>query len=817
MLLLSCSSPAYQPSADSSLRESQLAQVDSDVLSSQFRLTGSPVPGAWRPHWDQGRGAGEERSSVAQLTEEGAGPDATITYVHPKMVFEVAARFSSHAKGGSSSLHQVKPDGKGKPKVTVTKRFAAGEKGDVPPEQEVEIDLEGPGRTGLSRCGFSWDDAAAKMGRTCNGKGFAHGGCPTPKKTTWNKNSYWYNKTYVCFTDLPDLNSMTGNGTERTCLTVSLAANDGWCQTVCNSEGMWCDPQICSCNGVAWATAEVFNTSASIQSHVANVTADELPKMNRTMLDAVKLQAEKQPSGLPSCTWRPPKGCSNTSQYECMQGRNQGKCSSQNWFDRPKSECEASCVHELLLPPAPYYALWYPGPLAKEFKPGDEQPRYKHAKERFSLRARGLDLSVSDVIMSGICKSSDNKFVGISLYSPAYKAKAERLVRSCSRVGVCCKATLLPSDAFGPDAPEGSEAFRFQTIASKPSFILGEMAATHLPVVFLDTDLEFHRFPTLFVPGSWPNGPRDMAIFNFWGNETDLEHASTPTTGSGVVFFNQTHRARALLTAWSEAMAWEANTKAPDDQVLDLLLKEGGWIARTSVGYLPSSYLRNMPAYYRGVDPVIDHDHGNMPGLAGHSEAKPELPPIERLEASDPHHDDPDHVHETAPLPRPEDLAPVKPVEPVEPVVGTHQTFEHQLPPGTCQATRAMDPERWSSWCDRSCGPDKWGTVALGGCTTGSETAVGCKCKAGVKALRTEEGDAPSAAAVAPVVPAVPVAPAPQAGECLATNPTLTGASQGGWDAWCAHTCQAPTGRPELCATPALTGNAMCKCGPVLQ
>ena len=74
-------------------------------------------------------------------------------------------------------------------------------------------------------------------------------------------------------------------------------------------------------------------------------------------------------------------------------------------------------------------------------------------------------------------------------------------------------------------------------------------------------------------------------------------------------------------------MAWDANTKAPDDQVLDLLLKEGGWIGRTSVGYLPSSYLRTMPAYYRGVVPVIDHDHGNMPGLLNHSEAKPVLTP----------------------------------------------------------------------------------------------------------------------------------------------------------------------------------------------
>ena len=47
------------------------------------------------------------------------------------------------------------------------------------------------------------------------------------------------------------------------------------------------------------------------------------------------------------------------------------------------------------------------------------------------------------------------------------------------------QATLLPSDAFGPDAPEGSEVFRFETIASKPSFILSELEATQHPVVFL--------------------------------------------------------------------------------------------------------------------------------------------------------------------------------------------------------------------------------------------------------------------------------------------------------------------------------------------
>ena len=109
-------------------------------------------------------------------------------------------------------------------------------------------------------------------------------------------------------------------------------------------------------------------------------------------------------------------------------------------------------------------------------------------------------------------------------------------------------------------------------------------------------------------------------------------------------------------------------------------------------------------------------------------------------------HGEPGHVHEPAPLPRPEDLdrsGELAPVAPAEPIVRA-DVGTHQLPPGTCQATHSLNPEYWSAWCDRSCGPDKWGTAALGGCQTGTETAVGCKCKAGVKALRVER-DAPGA------------------------------------------------------------------------
>jgi hypothetical protein len=263
---------------------------------------------------------------------------------------------------------------------------------------------------------------------------------------------------------------------------------------------------------------------------------------------------------------------------------------------------------------------------------GERHPRYQHDASKLTPEKRGMNLFESDVLLSRLCHSESNKFVGITLYSPRYEAKASRLVRSCERVGICCKATQLPSLAFGPDAPEGSEEFRFQTISMKPSFILSQLVATALPVVFLDTDLEFHRFPNLFMPGSWPDHDRDVLLFNYWGNETLPQTKNRPNIGSAVAFFNATNRSKALLNAWSQAMAYSGNARAPDDQVLDLLLSQGEWLQRASFGWLPSSYLRTMPSFYRGVVAVIDHDHGSAPGLLKHSESKPVYPPVLDME-----------------------------------------------------------------------------------------------------------------------------------------------------------------------------------------
>ena len=74
---------------------------------------------------------------------------------------------------------------------------------------------------------------------------------------------------------------------------------------------------------------------------------------------------------------------------------------------------------------------------------------------------------------------------------------------------------------------------------------------------------------------SHAEGARDVALFNFWANETNLTTRHTPNIGSAVAYFNQTYRAKKLLTAWAEAMEYSTNAQAPDDQVLDTLLKEG--------------------------------------------------------------------------------------------------------------------------------------------------------------------------------------------------------------------------------------------------
>ena len=553
--------------------------------------------------------------TVSQRTERQATDGVTIRYLSwandgetsRPVVREMRRRSAVKSKGGRREEHIQWLGGKWK--VTTDP--------DVPEWLSKEYNLTH--RT-LSRCGFTWDDAAAKEGSGC--KKDTDCSRPAGSKGEWPPN-----REYGCYADLPDDRRREGGE----CVSRdSRQKSDLYCQLTCGLRpGAWCDGSICSCT----KSGEAWDLSASIQPHDDSKAVETLPektfhlKKSLTEWDAVA-------SGLPACTWQPGKGCSNVTQYECFKGAKAGLCSATNWFG--KSACEASCVHVSMLDPAPYYALWNAGPAARPCEKLERVPRYKHNAKKLTLEKRGLNLQQSDVMMSRFCKSTANRFVGVTMYSYSFEEKAARLVRSCERVGVCCKAMMLPGGIFGPDAPEGSDNFRFEVIAMKPSFILSQLDSTQLPVVYLDTDLEFHRFPELFLPGSWPEYDRDVALFNYWGNESVPENKYLPKIGSAVAFFNTTSRAHRLLTAWAEAMAWEGNAPAPDDQVLDLLLSEGDWLRRASFGWLPSAYMRTMPGYYRGIVPVIDHDHGSAPGLSKHSQKKPKYPEVKDMELCDP-------------------------------------------------------------------------------------------------------------------------------------------------------------------------------------
>ena len=470
----------------------------------------------------------------------------------------------------------------------------------------------------VQRCGFSWDDAAAKCGSPCPMALQSECDINAPKVGV---NSSWINHNYSCFADLPPCDPAKPKGN---CYSRKEAIMDQFCTQICNMAHGYCNPDQCICD------ESEYDAASPIEDKPLLILPGKMAEKSHDLINRVKLNAATR-MGLPDCLWRPGRGqgdlnCTTEKPYECMDT---AKCSSFNFFE--DDACPNSCIHTVLLKNAPYYALWRPGPLSPPFSDGDSIPHYEHenmaGQLAFTRKASG-----GSVLMSPFCKSKLNQFVGVSMHSPKYEPKARRLINSCERVGVCCKTTTLPPDAFGPDAPEGSEAFRFRTIALKPAFILSQLKATQLPVVFMDVDLELHKFPELFMPGSWPDDDRDVAMFNYWGNETNLTSRKTPNTGSGVAFFNQTYKAKKLLIAWAEAMAYGPNKRAPDDQVLDLLLVDGGWIKRASFGWLPAAYLRTVPAYYRGVDPVIDHDHGNPPGLLKHSEAKPMLPPVTSTE-----------------------------------------------------------------------------------------------------------------------------------------------------------------------------------------
>ena len=432
--------------------------------------------------------------SIAELTEQQATkPGVTVTYIssyHQRAEGD-EARPASRARGFGHVARQMRRV------LRVT--GPAWERGTWKGNKWTpEVDESIPDSVWRShnqsmqsgmRCGFSWDDAAAKANMQA---------CKTDADCMLGFRR--------CYKDLPDYQrSPQGDCISRNPYVIS----DLHCQLMCGATLL----ETCTKNCECAVTSDAWDEAATVQPHEEIVNRTKMPPKDHELLEQVREEYDLNPSGLPACTWMPGHGCGQKTVYECFDGpasaggtrwnaagkeEKTAACSSESWFG--KEGCKRSCVHVSLLKPAPYYAIWNPGPQAREVLPGERLPLYKHDPTRMTPQERGIDMKNLDASMSRVCKSSDHTFLAFTMYSPSYEAKALRLVRSCDRAGVCCKAVLLPSTAFGAGVTEDSPTFRFETIAMKPAFIQEQMRLTDLPIVYLDSDLEFHRFPDLFLP-----------------------------------------------------------------------------------------------------------------------------------------------------------------------------------------------------------------------------------------------------------------------------------------------------------------------------
>ena len=381
--------------------------------------------------------------SVAELTEGQYASDTRVHYV-PAEWTERLARSRANRRQGS--------------------------------EDEGEELADSEPSTG-SRCGFSWDAAAVQCGGECQvgykGVGFC-------------------NRNGICYGDLPLCDHKYPAGRCFASNPGAGAVSDAWCVTASESlsgnfladAGFY---KLCFCEEL------IVGPDSPIEPHDPPTNATDLPERSEELVGEVQV-AERTLPGLPECTWEPGPGCSNVTQYECLEGSKAGQCSGDNWFYRP-DECSSSCVHTVLLYPAPYFAVWRPGPRARAWPEGAQVPHYAPKKEAAQAGVSAFD-NPEQILMSTWCKSSQIEFVGVSFFSPKYEPKARRLLDSCHNLGVCCKATQLPADFLGPEAPEGSTEFRFRMIALKPSFLLDQLEKTQQAVVYLDVDLEFHKVCT---------------------------------------------------------------------------------------------------------------------------------------------------------------------------------------------------------------------------------------------------------------------------------------------------------------------------------
>lgn len=221
-------------------------------------------------------------------------------------------------------------------------------------------------------------------------------------------------------------------------------------------------------------------------------------------------------------------------------------------------------------------------------------------------------------------------YVIAAMFTASYSPKADRLIRSCEKLGLPYDIHEVPT-VHRSISSRGTDDLSY----TKANFIRHRLDAHKKPILYVDADCEFVSEPVLidrlvgsgcdfaihngfaserterFVPIELSPSPDQPPIkdrfYRFAGGER--WYSETQLVSSGAVqFYANSLAARALLSRWHRTIATFTPGRA-DDSCLDFTYNNLGrrswlwWLLR--VHWLPKAYARYPMWIY--VRPIIDH------------------------------------------------------------------------------------------------------------------------------------------------------------------------------------------------------------------
>ena len=205
-------------------------------------------------------------------------------------------------------------------------------------------------------------------------------------------------------------------------------------------------------------------------------------------------------------------------------------------------------------------------------------------------------------------------FIVCAMFTPDYRAKAERLAASLTAFGLQHALFEVPQVHRSISAAGGAELD-----FSKPRFLRFALERFDKPVLYVDADVIFRKKPEVVT--MLCAGDCDFAIYNWladamndawrpepgtvlWKFFFSVDMASdTQLMSSGAVqFWKNTNAARALLGDWEQSLLQHARSE--DDHCLDFAYNHGDH-ADLKPAWLSKEYARY--AFWIYANPVIDH------------------------------------------------------------------------------------------------------------------------------------------------------------------------------------------------------------------